>query len=142
FAGRALTVARTCQHDRTKSGTTRVVPLPTRALVALRTWKAASMWSQDEHPVFPATADGEHSRRGDFTDLLRRVVKRAGIERERVHCHMTRHSFASTLVSKGEAPLTVAKFLGHKTAGLVEQVYAHVSGADLRAAIDRVFSSK
>jgi integrase len=137
FSDRAVTVARTCRHNRTKSGAARIVPLPARTVTALREWKAASTWSRDEHPVFP-TPHGGHSTRGDFASLLQRVVKRAGIERERVHSHMTRHSYASTLVSRGEAPLTVAKLLGHSTSTLVERVYAHVSQADLRAAIDRL----
>jgi integrase len=75
------------------------------------------------------TADGRVVNRNNFNPNVWVPARRAaGLADDRVNgCHMMRHVYASTLVSRGIDPATVAQYLGHRDGGaLVLRTYSHV----------------
>ena len=58
------------------------------------------------------TEDGRALNRNGFNQVWRDVRAAAGLADDRVNgCHMLRHVFASTLVSRGIDPRTVAEYM-------------------------------
>jgi site-specific recombinase XerD len=74
------------------------------------------------------TEDGRALNRNGFNQVWRDARKAAGLGDDRVNgCHMLRHVFASTLVSRGIDPRTVAEYMGHTDGGaLVLKTYSHL----------------
>ena len=56
------------------------------------------------------------------------AAEAAGLSDDRVNgCHMMRHVYASTLISRRVDPRTVAEYLGHSDGGaLVLRTYSHL----------------
>jgi integrase/recombinase XerD len=65
------------------------------------------------------------TRAGVFL-ILRRLAAKAGLEPERVHPHLLRHSFATHLLEGGADLRSVQEMLGHADLATTE-LYTHVS---------------
>jgi integrase len=74
------------------------------------------------------TEDGRALNRNGFNRVWRDARKTARLGDDRANgCHMLRHVFASTLVSRGIDPRTVAEYMGHTDGGaLVLKTYSHL----------------
>ena len=81
--------------------------------------------------VFPSPTGGPMSP-DSFLHMLRRVLKRAGLER--VRFHDLRHTFATLALQNGVDVKTVSGMLGHYSAGFTLDIYAHVTTAAQREA--------
>ena len=68
---------------------------------------------------------GGLTRAGVFL-VLRRLAEKAGLEPERVHPHLLRHSFATHLLEGGADLRSVQEMLGHADLATTE-LYTHVS---------------
>jgi integrase len=90
----------------------------------LKADRLASLYSQDEHFVFPAPDGGRDHR------SVGRGIERA-VERARLGAGISVHSFRQTYASQlvvglGLDPVRVAKQLGHRNAGFTAATYAHM----------------
>ncbi|MBL8539471.1 MAG: tyrosine recombinase XerC [Betaproteobacteria bacterium] len=108
-----------------KGRKTRVVPVGSAALAAIRAWlPARSRWAkQDTRALFIDRAGTPLAQRTVQTRLHRWGLKRglAG----RVHPHMLRHSFASHLLQSSGDLRAVQELLGHSSISTT-QVYTHL----------------
>lgn len=73
--------------------------------------------------------------------ILRRLLKRAGIERVdeqgcRVDLHSLRHTSASRMARAGVPLVHAQRLLGHSDPRLTSKIYTHVDGEDLRASVE------
>ena len=118
-----------------KGGKERVVPLGREAAEALRRYLARGRPHLDRRhrpELFLNAKGGALTRAGAFF-ILRRLAERAGLDPERVHPHLLRHSFATHLLEGGADLRSVQEMLGHADLGTTE-LYTHVTDRRRREA--------
>ncbi len=106
----------------------RVVPLGRPAAEALRRYLARGRPFLDRRhrpELFLNAKGGALTRAGAFL-ILRKLAAVAGLEPERVHPHLLRHSFATHLLEGGADLRSVQEMLGHADLATTE-LYTHVS---------------
>src|SRR5205814_5153418 len=75
--------------------------------------------------LFLNAKGGALTRAGAFL-ILRKLAEQAGLDPERVHPHLLRHSFATHLLEGGADLRSVQEMLGHADLATTE-LYTHVS---------------
>ena len=108
----------------------RIVPIGRRAADALRRYLARGRPYLDRRhrpELFLNAQGGPLTRAGAFL-ILRRLAGTAGLEPERIHPHLLRHSFATHLLEGGADLRSVQEMLGHSDLATTE-LYTHVTDA-------------
>jgi integrase/recombinase XerD len=111
-----------------KGSKERIVPLGRPAVDALRRYLAHGRLHLDRRhrpDLFLNAQGGALTRAGAFL-ILRKLAEKAGLEPERVHPHLLRHSFATHLLEGGADLRSVQEMLGHADLATTE-LYTHVS---------------
>jgi site-specific recombinase XerD len=111
-----------------KGGKERIVPLGRPAAEAVRRYLALGRPHLDRRhrpDLFLNARGGALTRAGAFL-ILRRLAEKAGLDPERVHPHLLRHSFATHLLEGGADLRSVQEMLGHADLSTTER-YTHVS---------------
>ena len=106
----------------------RIVPIGRQATEALHRYLARGRPFLDRRhrpELFLNAKGGPLTRAGAFL-VLRRLAARAGLEPERIHPHLLRHSFATHLLEGGADLRSVQEMLGHADLSTTE-LYTHVS---------------
>jgi integrase/recombinase XerD len=117
----------------------RIVPLGREAAEALRRYLGRGRPYLDRRhrpKLFLNAQGGALTRAGAFL-ILRRLAGKAGLDPQRVHPHILRHSFATHLLEGGADLRSVQEMLGHADLGTTE-LYTHVSDKKRR---DTYFSA-
>jgi integrase/recombinase XerD len=118
-----------------KGNKERVVPIGRSAAEALRRYLSRGRPYLDRRlrpELFLNAKGGPLTRAGAFL-ILRRVAEKAGLEPDRVHPHLLRHSFATHLLEGGADLRSVQEMLGHADLATT-QIYTHVSDKRRREA--------
>ena len=118
-----------------KGNKERVVPVGREAVEAVRRYLARGRQHLDRRhrpELFLNARGGALSRSGAFL-ILRGLAVKAGLEPERVHPHLLRHSFATHLLEGGADLRSVQEMLGHADLSTTE-LYTHVSDRRRREA--------
>jgi integrase/recombinase XerD len=113
----------------------RVVPLGSQAVEALRRYLSRGRPYLDRRhrpELFLNAQGGPLTRAGAFL-IIRKLAGKAGLDPERVHPHLLRHSFATHLLEGGADLRSVQEMLGHADLGTTE-IYTHVSDRRRREA--------
>jgi integrase/recombinase XerD len=111
-----------------KGSKERIVPLGRPAAEALRRYIAMGRPHLDRRnrpELFLNARGGPLTRAGVFL-ILRRLAEKAGLEPQRVHPHLLRHSFATHLLEGGADLRSVQEMLGHADLSTTE-LYTHVT---------------
>ena len=111
-----------------KGSKERVVPVGRQAAQALRRYLARGrpfLDSRHRPELFLNAKGGGLTRAGAFL-ILRRLAATAGLEPDRVHPHLLRHSFATHLLEGGADLRSVQEMLGHADLATTE-LYTHVT---------------
>jgi integrase/recombinase XerD len=111
-----------------KGSKERVVPIGRQAVDALRRYLSRGRPFLDRRhsqALFLNAKGGALTRAGVFL-ILRRLAGQAGLEPERVHPHLLRHSFATHLLEGGADLRSVQEMLGHADLATTE-LYTHVT---------------
>jgi integrase/recombinase XerD len=111
-----------------KGNKERVVPIGRQAVDALRRYLSRGRPYLDRRhrpELFLNAQGGALTRAGAFL-ILRRLAEKAGLEPERVHPHLLRHSFATHLLEGGADLRSVQEMLGHADLSTTE-LYTHVT---------------
>jgi len=106
----------------------RIVPIGRQAAQALRRYLGRGRPFLDVRhrpELFLNAKGGGLTRAGAFL-ILRKLAAKAGLEPERVHPHLLRHSFATHLLEGGADLRSVQEMLGHADLATTE-LYTHVS---------------
>ena len=118
-----------------KGGKERIVPLGRPAAEAIRRYLARGRPHLDRRhrqELFLNVQGGALTRAGAFV-ILRRLAGQAGLEPDRVHPHLLRHSFATHLLEGGADLRSVQEMLGHADLATTE-LYTHISDKRRREA--------
>jgi integrase/recombinase XerD len=116
-----------------KGSKERIVPVGRQAAEALRRYLSRGRPHLDRRhrpELFLNAKGGPLTRAGVFL-ILRKLAAKAGLEPERVHPHLLRHSFATHLLEGGADLRSVQEMLGHADLATTE-LYTHVSDARRR----------
>jgi len=111
-----------------KGNKERVVPVGRQAVDALRRYLSRGRPYLDRRhrpELFLNARGGALTRAGAFL-ILRRLAAKAGLEPERIHPHLLRHSFATHLLEGGADLRSVQEMLGHADLSTTE-LYTHVT---------------
>jgi integrase/recombinase XerD len=111
-----------------KGGKERVVPIGRSAVTALRRYLSRGRPYLDRRhrpELFLNARGGPLTRSGAFR-ILRALAGKAGLDPQRVHPHLLRHSFATHLLEGGADLRSVQEMLGHADLSTTE-LYTHVS---------------
>ncbi len=111
-----------------KGNKERIVPVGRQAVEALRRYLSRGRPYLDRRhrpELFLNAQGGALTRAGAFF-ILRRLAAQAGLEPERVHPHLLRHSFATHLLEGGADLRSVQEMLGHADLSTTE-LYTHVT---------------
>jgi integrase/recombinase XerD len=106
----------------------RIVPMGRPAVEAVTRYLARGRPYLERRPrpeLFLNARGGALTRSGGFL-ILRRLAAVAGLEPERIHPHLLRHSFATHLLEGGADLRSVQEMLGHADLSTTE-LYTHVS---------------
>ena len=106
----------------------RVVPVGREAVEALRRYLGRGRPHLDRRhrpELFLNAQGGPLTRAGAFL-ILRKLAGKAGLEPERIHPHLLRHSFATHLLEGGADLRSVQEMLGHADLATTE-LYTHVT---------------
>jgi integrase/recombinase XerD len=106
----------------------RIVPMGRPAVDAVTRYLARGRPYLERRPrpeLFLNARGGPLTRSGAFL-ILRRLAAVAGLEPERIHPHLLRHSFATHLLEGGADLRSVQEMLGHADLSTTE-LYTHVS---------------
>lgn len=117
-----------------KGDKVRIVPIGRRAVEACRSYvedERAFLKGSDSRGVLFLNHRGRPLSRGGAWKIVRRAVRRAGIDRK-VTPHTFRHTFASHLLDRGADLRAVQEMLGHADISTT-QIYTHVDSPYLRA---------
>jgi integrase/recombinase XerC len=108
-----------------KGRKTRVVPVGTAALAAIRAWlPARELWAQADTRALFIDRSGTPLAPRTVQTRLHRWGLKCGLA-SRVHPHMLRHSFASHLLQSSGDLRAVQELLGHSSISTT-QVYTHL----------------
>jgi integrase/recombinase XerD len=111
-----------------KGSKERIVPIGRQATEALRRYLSRGRPHLDRRhrpEIFLNAQGGPLTRAGAFL-ILRRLAAKAGLEPERIHPHLLRHSFATHMLEGGADLRSLQELLGHADLGTTE-LYTHVS---------------
>jgi integrase/recombinase XerD len=118
-----------------KGNKDRIVPIGRAATEALRRYLSRGRPYLDRRhrpELFLNAQGGPLTRAGAFL-ILRRLAQKAGLEPDRVHPHLLRHSVATHLLEGGADLRSVQEMLGHADLSTTE-VYLHVTDRRRREA--------
>jgi integrase/recombinase XerC len=118
-----------------KGGKTRIVPVGSHALAALRAWLDARPQGPTTDPdALFVSARGRRLGNATVRAAIKRWARRAGID-GRVYPHMLRHSFASHVLQSSQDLRAVQEMLGHASIAST-QVYTHLDFQHLARTYD------
>jgi integrase/recombinase XerD len=124
-----------------KGGKERIAPLNKAAIVKLLEYLKEREGFQESFQensfwLFPGHSPSKHLTRQGFHKMLKGVARKAGLDPERVHPHVIRHSFATHLLNSGVDLRVLQELLGHSDISTTE-IYTHILDSKLR---DLVFA--
>lgn len=115
-----------------KGSKTRIVPVGSHAITALRAWREQSC-PASHSPVFPGRGGAMISSRA-IQLRLRHLAQQQGIWK-RVYPHLLRHSFASHMLESSSDLRSVQELLGHADIATT-QIYTHLDFQRLATVYD------
>lgn len=116
-----------------KGNKTRIVPIGSQAILALRQWLTVR-GSPSHHSVF-VSQHGQPISPRQVQNRIKLQAQRAGLSAD-IHPHLLRHCFATHVLSNSGELRAVQDMLGHSSLSST-QVYTHLDFDRLNAAYDQ-----
>ena len=114
----------------------RILPVSDSVVTVIKRYLKTREGVEPSEPLFLSKRD----RRIDTASvqhLVKKYLKQAQIEKDRLSPHMLRHSFAVALLKQGENVFTVQQLLSHRNIRTTEK-YLHLNNEDLKTAVNKI----
>jgi integrase/recombinase XerC len=119
-----------------KGRKTRIVPVGSKAVVALKRWlRERSALARPEEPAFFVGKNGRRLGARAIQQRLAAIARTQGVQ-VRLHPHLFRHSFATHLLESSQDLRGVQELLGHADISTT-QVYTHLDFQHLARIYDQ-----
>ncbi|MDR3344720.1 MAG: site-specific integrase [Oscillospiraceae bacterium] len=124
----------------------RSVPIPLNLTNALKEWKEIRTALQEktggnfvnhDSLVF-STDEGTLRTYNGLRTILNRFLRRHGMDKQHIHFHTFRHTFATMLFETGVNPRVVQLMMGHKDVETTLAIYTHVAVGMLDTAAEKL----
>lgn len=87
-------------------------------------------------PLFPSRQGTKGISRYRLDDLMKLYCRKAGIPREKAHCHALKHSCGTHLSDRGAVPDEIQDWLGHRDPSSTA-IYTHFSARRRKLAFEK-----
>lgn len=114
----------------------RILPANDEVLVSLQRYLRTREDATAQQPLFLSKRD-KRIDSGSVWHLVKKYMKQAQIEKDRLSPHVLRHTFATVLLKQGENILTIKELLSHRNLRTTER-YLHINGEDLKTAVNKI----
>jgi len=129
FDDGVIKVARKGNHER-------ILPANDSVMITIKRYLKDRRNISSSSPLFLS----KRNRRIDNTSiwyLVKKYLKQAQIEKDKLSPHTLRHTFATTLLRQGENILTIKELLSHRNLRTTER-YLHINNEDLKSAVSKI----
>lgn len=114
----------------------RILPANDEVMIVLNRYLKTREGVTAQQPLFLSKRN-QRIDSGSVWHLVKKYLKQAQIEKDKLSPHTLRHTFATTLLKQGENILTIKELLSHRNLRTTER-YLHINGEDLKTAVGRI----
>jgi integrase/recombinase XerC len=124
-----------------KGNQERILPANDDVMVTLQRYLKSRKDTPYASPLFLSKRD-QRIDSATVWYLVKKYLKQAQIEKDKLSPHTLRHTFATTLLKQGVNILAIKELLSHRNLRTTER-YLHITGEDLKIAVGKIdLSSK
>ena len=119
-----------------KGGKERILPANDEVMISIQRYLKTR---EDRSPQSPLLLSKRNRRisNASIWHLVRKYMRQAQIEKDKLSPHTLRHTFATMLLRQGENILTIKELLSHKNLRTTER-YLHLNNQDLKNAVSKM----
>lgn len=114
----------------------RILPANDGVMIAIQRYLKTRKDVTSQEPLFLSKRNKRISN-ASVWHLVKKYLKQAQIEKDKLSPHTLRHTFATTLLKQGENLLTIKELLSHRNLRTTER-YLHINGEDLKSAVKKI----
>lgn len=119
-----------------KGNRERILPANDNVMISIQRYLKSRQDNSFASPLFLSKRN-QRIDGGSVWHLVKKYLKQAQIEKDKLSPHTLRHTFATILLKQGENVLTIKELLSHRNLRTTER-YLHLSGEDLKAAVGKI----
>jgi integrase/recombinase XerC len=119
-----------------KGGKERILPANDEVMISIQRYIRMRKEANPNNPLFLSKRDKRISN-ASVWHLVKKYMRQAQIEKDKLSPHTLRHTFATMLLRQGENILTIKELLSHKNLRTTER-YLHINNDDLKEAVGKI----
>jgi integrase/recombinase XerC len=119
-----------------KGNQERILPANDGVMIAIQRYLKTRKQTDAQDPLFLSKRN-QRIDSGSVWHLVKKYLKQAQIEKDKLSPHTLRHTFATMLLRNGENLITIKELLSHRNLRTTER-YLHINGEELKTAVSRL----
>jgi len=119
-----------------KGNKERILPANDGVMISVQRYLKTRKQANSQDPLFLSKRNKRISG-GSIWHLVKKYLKQAQIEKDKLSPHTLRHTFATTLLKQGENILTIKELMSHRNLRTTER-YLHIDNEDLKTAVGKI----
>jgi Site-specific recombinase XerD len=119
-----------------KGGKERLLPANDEVMISIQRYLKTREGGSSQLPLFLSKRKRRIAN-ASIWHLVKKYMRQAQIEKDKLSPHTLRHTFATMLLRQGENILTIKELLSHRNLRTTER-YLHIGDEDLKDAISKI----
>ena len=119
-----------------KGGKERLLPANDEVMISIQRYLKTREDRSLQSPLFLSKRNRRISN-ASIWHLVKKYMRQAQIEKDKLSPHTLRHTFATMLLTQGENILTIKELLSHRNLRTTER-YLHINNEDLKDAVGKI----